>query len=163
MTEIETEALPVNTWPPEEQYAKILADVNKTDTFTAYQWGKLVRVCRVIKEYETRFSMNDWHVKKSCGTTHCLAGWALALEYGDIDIDDIDQPDRRMLVPDDYLKDEYLTTAETAEFFLSTYTRPFFYFTNRADSVNNDAERLVMKYFIEPIIQEDDRDKLNSF
>jgi hypothetical protein len=163
IAEIEAKDLPVNTICPQENYKNILANVTETDTFTAYQWWKLVRVCRVIKEYETRFSMDDWHHKKDCGTTHCLAGWAIALEYGDIDIDDIDVYDRRMLVPDDYVEDEYLSTTETAVFFLSKYTQPFFYFTNRADGFNKDAERLVMKYFIEPIIQEDDKDKLNSF
>ncbi|QGT54488.1 hypothetical protein b3_0246 [Synechococcus phage B3] len=163
MAEIEVKDLPVNIFIQQENYKKILADVDKTDTFTEYQWRKLVRVCRAIKEYETRFSMDDWHYKKGCGTTHCLAGWTLALEYGDIDIDDINVDDRRMLVPDDYMNDEYLSTPKTAEFFLSKYTRPFFFFTNRVDGVNKDAERLVMKYFIEPILQEDDKDKLNSF
>lgn len=160
---IETEDLPVNYEVAERDYERVLANVKQTDTFTAFQWRKLVKVCRVVKELNGRLSMNEWHGKNSCGTTHCLAGWAVALEFGDIDVDWVGEDDRRMLVPDDYEEDGYLTTSQVAEFFLSKYTRPFFFFTNSTESSEKLAENLIMKHFIDPILKEDDKDRLEIF
>ena len=159
--EIESGDLPVNYEVAERDYERVLVNVKDTDTFTEFQWRKLVKICRVVKELSGRLSMNEWHGKNSCGTTHCLAGWAVALEFGDIDVDWVDESDRRMLVPDDYEEDAYLTTSQVAEFFLSKYTRPFFFFTNSTDSTEKLAENLIMKHFIDPILKEDDKDRLD--
>jgi hypothetical protein len=161
--EIESGELPVNYDVAERDYERVLVNVKDTDTFTEFQWRKLVKICRVVKELSGRLSMNEWHGKNSCGTTHCLAGWAVALEVGDIDVDWVDESDRRMLVPDDYEEDDYLTTSQVAEYFLSKYTRPFFFFTNSTESSEKIAEDLIMKHFIDPILKEDDKDRLNIF
>lgn len=38
-----------------------------------------------IVMYPEQFDMDNWYLEKSCGTTACIAGWALFLQGQDVD------------------------------------------------------------------------------
>ncbi len=113
--------------------------VTEKDSFTSEQWDNLVKVASIIKANEARLDMSCWHQTKGCGTCHCIAGWAECLSRGDTNY----------LSP----KEEPLNLARSA---LSIYSEPFFWVTrsNLFSPLQGLAERLVMKWFIDPILEE---------
>jgi hypothetical protein len=128
-------------------------DVTENDKFTSEQWDNLVKVASIIKANEFRFEMNTWHKYTECGTVHCIAGWAESLAKNDTNYSDPS------------------VTWITAERMLSEYAKPFFFVAEQAlipmNSYNAFAaveekrqehkglpEKLVMKWFIDPILEE---------
>jgi hypothetical protein len=128
--------------------------ITDKDTFTTKQWDNLVKVASIIKANENRFDMSEWHGYNECGTTHCIAGWAESLAMNDTNYSDMDDSNF------------------VAENMLSHYVKPFFWVTDDnlgigdnwvtddnlgiGDNVgfNGLAEQLVMKWFIDPILEE---------
>lgn len=55
---------------------------------TEIQWKNLVNVCANIVAHQNQFDMRWYHNADggSCGTTHCIAGWAVVLEDGDVNM-----------------------------------------------------------------------------
>jgi hypothetical protein len=116
--------------------------ITDKDTFTTKQWDNLVKVASIIKANENRFDMSEWHGYNECGTTHCIAGWAESLAMNDTNYSNMDDSNF------------------VAENMLSHYVKPFFWVTDGnldiEDNVgfNGLAEQLVMKWFIDPILEE---------
>ncbi len=119
-------------------------DVTEDDEFTSEQWNNLVKVASIIKANENRFAMQNWHKKTECGVVHCIAGWAESLAKNNTNY----------LYP--------VNTWDTAREVLSEYAEPFFFIEITALVVSMDkrkeheglAEQLVMKWFIDPILEE---------
>jgi hypothetical protein len=117
---------------------------NSETSITSEQWSNLVKVASIIKSNQNRFDMNAWHTKNSCGTSHCIAGYAHALYMNDID----------------YYEDIYnFDILEIATNMLSHYAQPFFWIIShnlylKKESHKGLPEQLVMKWFIEPILEE---------
>jgi hypothetical protein len=117
---------------------------NSGSSITAEQWSNLVRVASIIKSNQNRFNMNGWHTKNSCGTSHCIAGYAHALYMNDIDYYSI-------------VTNYHIT--EIATNMLSYYAQPFFWIMQsnlnlKTESYKGLPEQLVMKWFIDPILEE---------
>jgi hypothetical protein len=117
---------------------------NSETSITNEQWSNLVKVASIIKSNQNRFDMAAFHTKNSCGTAHCIAGYAHALYMNDIDYyDNINTYD----IP------------EIATNMLSHYARPFFWIVRSNLYLEKEPhkglpEQLVMKWFIEPILEE---------
>lgn len=116
---------------------------NSGISITTEQWSNLVKVASIIKSNQNRFDMNAWHTKNSCGTAHCISGYAHALYMNDID----------------YYDFECSGILEIATNMLSHYAEPFFWIMHY--NLNTDKlyhkglpEQLVMKWFIDPILEE---------
>src|SRR5262245_26301554 len=43
----------------------------------------LYKICNIIMKHPERFDMHFWHSRTVCGTSHCIAGWAEVLTYGE--------------------------------------------------------------------------------
>jgi hypothetical protein len=111
-------------------------------SITSEQWSNLVKVASIIKSNQNRFDMSDWHTETSCGTAHCIAGWAESLYMNDTNFYEGG--------------DE---TIDIATKMLSHYARPFFWILNfnlnlEKGSYEGLREQLVMKWFIDPILEE---------
>jgi hypothetical protein len=117
---------------------------NSETSITNEQWSNLVKVASIIKSNQNRFHMAAFHTKNSCGTAHCIAGYAHALYMNDIDYyDNINNYD----------------ILEIATNMLSRYAQPFFWIIPynlhlKKESHKGLPEQLVMKWFIEPILEE---------
>jgi hypothetical protein len=131
----------------------------ESDVFTAEQWNNLVKVASIIKANENRFKMESWHQELECGTAHCIAGWAESLVKNDTNYNDFDRD---------------FNALETAVDMLSVHAKPFFYLTDtnlspdvfdsgswrwdtqeeHLETYKGLAEKLVMKWFIDPILEE---------
>jgi hypothetical protein len=121
---------------------------DENDTISAEQWSNLVKVASVIKANKNRFNMKIWHIKTDCGTAHCIAGWAESIAKNDTN----------------YIPgiDETFDTVSIATKMLSFYVSPFFTVIddNLIPTYGNNvkykglAEELVMKWFIDPILEE---------
>lgn len=112
---------------------------------TSEQWSNLVKVASIIKSNEDRFDMSDWHTENSCGTAHCIAGWATSLHMNDTNFDG---------------NCDHVSIASAM---LSQCAEPFFWITDYNLGVGNIdmkeiykglPEKLVMKWFIDPILEE---------
>jgi hypothetical protein len=117
---------------------------NSGSSITAEQWSNLVRVASIIKSNQNRFNMDSWHTKNSCGTSHCIAGYAHALYMNDIDY---------------YSNINTRDITEIATNMLSHYAQPFFWIMQsnlnlKTESYKGLPEQLVMKWFIDPILEE---------
>jgi hypothetical protein len=144
---------------------------------TQFQWDNLVKTCSVIAANTDRFYMNKYHdaYRTECGTTHCLAGWAISLLLKDTNYDD-SQVGKLLIVLKNYTADidelterffsEYSgpNNSQIGAFLLSEYVKPFFHITNRITYQGNDishhntAEELVTKYLINPVLEEAKRE-----
>jgi hypothetical protein len=116
---------------------------NSGSSITTEQWSNLVKVASIIKSNQNRFYMRTFHKKTSCGTAHCISGYAHALYMNDIDYYDNK--------PSDIL--------EISTNMLSHYAQPFFWIMHSNLNANREAhkglpEQLVMKWFIDPILGE---------
>jgi hypothetical protein len=128
-------------------------DVTENDKFTAEQWNNLVKVASIIKANQNRLEMHTWHNPSECGVVHCIAGWAESLVKNNTN----------------YLNSR--DTLETAKVVLSEYAEPFFFIEmpviipiptldNWVSTIEKRkeheglAEKLVMKWFIDPILEE---------
>lgn len=149
-----------------DNYYALLADAEKitgikTDPFmwhrndhifnsglqiTSEQWSNLVKIASIIKSNESRFHMSRWHMETSCGTAHCIAGWAVSLHMNDTNY-----------------SGDHLDSLFIAQTMLSRYAEPFFWIADYNLGFENEyikeiykglAERLVMKWFIDPILEE---------
>jgi len=119
-----------------------------TPPISTQQWDNLVKVASIIKSNQTRFDMTEWHTHTECGTAHCIAGWAVTLYMNDTNYDN---PNNIQSI---------------AANMLSRHVEPFFWVTalnlklsgvNRRyynESHKGVAEQLVMKWFIDPILEE---------
>jgi hypothetical protein len=117
---------------------------NSGSSITAEQWSNLVRVASIIKSNQNRFDMNAWHAKNSCGTSHCIAGYAHALYMNDIDYYNHIEPSDILVISTNML---------------SHYAQPFFWILHsnlnlKTESYKGLPEQLVMKWFIDPILEE---------
>lgn len=142
-------------------YHMFLADVTEEDQFTQQQWDNLVKVCSVIDANQNRLYMKAWHDDEIsvCGTTHCIAGWAVSLEKNDTNTQSRDVID--ILEKYDFCHMDISGVAAAAAAMMSTYVVPFFYIIypgKDADGVLMSAEDLVMKYLIRPVLDEAKRD-----
>jgi hypothetical protein len=117
-------------------------NITEDTTFTTEQWDNLVKVASIIKANENRFDMTEWHDYNDCGTTHCIAGWAVSLAMNDTNFDGLN------------------STCTIAIDMLSKYVEPFFWVTTfnldleDIETYKGLAEKLVMKWFIDPILEE---------
>lgn len=139
-----------------ESSGEVFDNVTEQDTITESQWQLLVEVCHMIVANTNKFRMNSFHgISNTCGTTHCIAGWAVAVAAGDNECH--------------YLGDSYdalinslpgkirctCSTSGYASYLISEYAEPFFYITNNHDYSDDhiNAEYLVMKHFVLPILK----------
>lgn len=132
---------------------------------SAFEWKNLVEVCSIIKANSTRFNMAMWHDKKeSCGTVHCIAGWAASLMVSDTNTnqfayDEKDLPEQHYecIVSENIgvEKPTVLSVATIASYMLSSYLYPFFYLTaqNLGLPLDYDIETVIMEELIEPILE----------
>lgn len=114
-------------------------------SITSEQWSNLVKVASIIKSNQNRLRMNDWHTEIGCGTAHCIAGWAESLYMNDTNFYDFYKGG-----------DE---TVNIATKMLSHYAQPFFWIVDRNLDLEKGfyeghLEQLVMKWFIDPILEE---------
>ncbi|QGT54471.1 hypothetical protein b3_0228 [Synechococcus phage B3] len=125
---------------------------NSYDSLTERQWQNLFDVCCIIEANYDRFDMAEYHSYNECGTTHCLAGWAVALEAND--------PDFSYTYSLDYLLEKYnlryrAATSDIAAAILSEYIKPFFYLYQ-----GRNPENVMYREFILPVIEEGKKDGL---
>jgi hypothetical protein len=146
-----------------DYYRNYLAGVTEQDQFTQQQWDNLVKVCSVIDANQDRFYMANWHngTVNECGTSHCIAGWAISLEKNDTNT--------TTLAVEDIIKkynfqshdpNLYGITAAAAAM-MSTYVVPFFFIIFGRNCGKEDyisAEELMMKYLIRPVLDEAKRE-----
>ena len=122
--------------------------------FTEIQWNNLVKVCEIIKDNAPLFDMSSYHRVNKCGTSHCIAGWAVAVEFNDDDVTQKDYTENRVITiaekygynPDDL----YSVTSSLASAILSPLMYPFFYLIGDGDDV---ANQIMMEKFIEPVLE----------
>jgi hypothetical protein len=129
---------------------------NSYDSLTERQWQNLFDVCCIIEANFDRFDMAEYHSYNECGTTHCLAGWAVALEVNDPDF----SYTCGFLSSTDYVIKKYnlrdrATTSDIAVAILSEYIKPFFYLYQGGNS-----ENVMYREFILPVIKEGKKDGL---
>ena len=119
-------------------------NLTQEDSLTTEQWNNLVKVASVIKANVNRFDMKEWHGETECGTCHCLAGWAQSLEQNDTNYDG-------------------LGAGYAGREMLSKFVSPFFwvsldyltdYRDKREELYKGLPEQLVMKYLIDPVLEE---------
>jgi hypothetical protein len=111
-------------------------------SITSEQWSNLVKIASIIKSNQNRFNMDNWHTQNSCGTSHCICGWAESLYMNDANYSGITH-----------------NNLEIATNMLSHYARPFFWIMHsnlnlKEESHKGLPEKLVMKWFIDPILEE---------
>lgn len=131
----------------------------------AFEWKNLVEVCSIIKANSTRFNMAMWHNKKeSCGTVHCIAGWAASLMVADTNTDQFTYEENDL--PEQYYESimtanmdsntpDILSVSTIANYMLSGYLNPFFYLTSNNLRLPDDydIETVIMEELIEPILE----------
>jgi hypothetical protein len=134
-------------------------NVTEETTITQSQWQLLVEVCHMIAANTNKFRMDTFHgIGHTCGTTHCIAGWAVAVAAGDNDCNYFQQSYNVFVdsLPD-YVRNirNTCSTSDYAAYLISEYTKPFFYIVNNYgySDENVTAEDLVMKHFVLPIIE----------
>lgn len=132
-------------------------EVNENSSLSQEQWNNLVDVCHTIKENEKLFDMEYWHEKKNCGTTHCIAGWAVALYLKNPNFDD--HPDLPEFVNSYDFSNctvgsptSINATATLGTVLLSEYISPFFYLVEDEDGDNSSS--VIMKNLIEVVLAE---------
>jgi hypothetical protein len=172
--EIEDKSLQALYGFAEELASQVYLRAHEFDAqITQFQWNNLVKTCSVIAANTNRFYMNSYHdaYRSECGTTHCLAGWAISLLLKDTNYDD-SQVGKLLIVLENYTADtgrffsEYSgpNNSQIGAFLLSQYVKPFFHITNRNIwqdnqlALNNTAEELVTKYLINPVLEEAKRE-----
>jgi hypothetical protein len=111
-------------------------------SITSEQWSNLVKVASIIKSNQNRLNMVGWHTPTDCGVCHCLCGWAVSLFMNDTNYSST--------VADDL---------KIATNMLSHYAQPFFWVMDynlnlEKGSYKGLPEQLVMKWFIDPILEE---------
>lgn len=119
---------------------------------TQLQWNNLVKVCQTIRDNSQLFDMNSYHNKNICGTTHCIAGWAVCVELNDFNIAYENYDDKEDEIAEKYgyeCDDMYCCTSSLASAILSPLIYPFFYLT---DTGRINANEILMEEFIEPIL-----------
>lgn len=114
---------------------------------TEDQWDNLVKVCSVIEANYNRFKMATYHETHTCGTAHCIAGWAASIAVGDTNDNKIAYKSND--------QQEVLPISVFSSRFISEYTYPFYFLTNDNLALPNDfdIEDLVMRHFIEPVLE----------
>jgi hypothetical protein len=131
-------------------------NVTEETTITQSQWQLLVEVCHMIAANTNKFRMDTFHgIGHTCGTTHCIAGWAVAVAAGDNDCNYFGESYNNFMGS---LPIEIRVTGSTSDYaayLISEYTKPFFYIVNKYDysDENVNAEDLVMKHFVLPILK----------
>jgi len=132
---------------------------------SAFEWKNLVEVCSIIKANFNRFNMATWHDKKeSCGTVHCIAGWAASLMVADTNTNDFSYLEEE--IPEQHYESivtqnsfserpPVLPVSTIANYMLSGYLNPFFYLTNNNLRLPDDydIETVIMEELIEPILE----------
>lgn len=132
---------------------RVRVKYNRRNRMTERQWQNLFDVCSVIAENENRFEMRSFHNHlRSCGTTHCIAGWAVATETNNPDVYYVDDSYKQL--GEKYDLGYMPGTPVVAEAILSEYITPFFYLTQPG------SENILMQEFILPVISEGQKDGL---
>jgi hypothetical protein len=114
------------------------------------QWNNLVKVCQTIVTHEEQFHMGAYHKSNMCGTSHCIAGWAICVELNNINITN------DMLVSGIEAKygykfdDMFTTNCTIASAVLSPLLYPFFFLLG---SDIEETNQIMMNEFIKPVIQ----------
>jgi hypothetical protein len=136
-------------------------EVNENSSLSNEQWQNLVDVCRTIKANENRFLMDFWHDERDCGTSHCLAGWAVSRYMNDPNFDE-DRFDLPEFVKS-YDFSNWTTlyggtnvNALLGTVLLSEYISPFFYQSETEDE--EDSAPVIMKNLIDVVLAEAQRD-----
>jgi hypothetical protein len=120
---------------------------------TDLQCKALVNVCRTIVDHKDRFDMTTWHDNTHpCGTSHCMAGWAIATELNDFNVSSIDRSLEEqiysILEKYGYGKSEYcFYDSYVASAILSPLVYPFFYL------LGNDSSSVVYDKFVLPVLE----------
>jgi hypothetical protein len=136
-------------------------EVNENSSLSNEQWQNLVDVCRSIKRNENMFLMGFWHNASDCGTTHCLAGWAVSRYMNDPNFDEntFDLPEFVRSYDFSNCTTHYGRTNPTAllgTVLLSEYISPFFYQSETEDE--QDSAPVIMKNLIDVVLAEAERD-----
>ncbi|QGT54838.1 hypothetical protein b23_0223 [Synechococcus phage B23] len=114
------------------------------------QWNNLVKVCQTIVTHEQQFNMSAYHKPNMCGTSHCIAGWAVCVELNNFNITNY------MLVSGIEAKygykfdDMFTTNCTIASAVLSPLVYPFFFLLGGDIKVTN---QIMMNEFIKPVLQ----------
>jgi hypothetical protein len=120
---------------------------------TDLQWKALVNVCRIIVDHKDRFDMQKYHiVHHPCGTSHCIAGWAIANELNDFNVSSIDislkEQIDNILEKYGYGKSEYcFWDSYVASAILSPLVYPFFFL------IGDNSSSVVYDKFILPVLE----------
>lgn len=155
--------------PHDEEFVKraYYEDASECDLFEDYledeqvdeiemtnlQWQSLVNVCRAIADHRERFETSRYHCYNECGTAHCIAGWAVAVELNDFDIQSEDGDcsiEKANSIMEKYGYDTEnigTYTAYLASAILSPLVYPFFYLTGE------NSNEVVFNEFIQPVLQ----------
>jgi hypothetical protein len=150
-----------------EAYTDELCDCEVIDGYDDFddlemselQWNNLVKVCQAIVSHSELFEMDTYHKATTCGTTHCIAGWGVAVELDDYDANYELYPSNIVeKIADKYVADKYdydseklyACTSSLASLILSPLVYPFFYLIGDSSEESN---RIVMHYFIKPILE----------
>jgi hypothetical protein len=128
---------------------------NRKDRLTEQQWQNLFDVCSIIEVNFDRLDMRRYHGHNQCGTTHCLAGWAVAYEMNDPDFRYYAEDENRYIqILEKYGLALWSESPQIAEAILSKFIEPFFYL------YQSNAETVVFREFILPVIEEGKKDGL---
>ncbi|QGT54449.1 hypothetical protein b3_0206 [Synechococcus phage B3] len=129
-----------------------------------FEWKNLVEVCSIIKANSNRFNMATWHDKKeSCGTVHCIAGWAASLMVADTNtntfsynVEEIPEQHYESIMNTNMSYAPGIFAVSTiASYMLSNYLYPFFFLTTAhlGLPLDYDIETVIMEELIEPILE----------
>lgn len=136
---------------------RLRVQYNRRDRLTEQQWQNLFDVCCIIESNFDRFVMRTFHSQSSCGTTHCIAGWAVAMELNNRDFN-YERIGNYDAVLNKYGLNLYSSeTPDIAQAMLSRFIEPFFYLTRGS---MRQAEILILDEFILPVIEEGKKDGL---
>ena len=155
----------VSDYPDDLQYRDCAwKPLTELKPMTEFQWNNLVKVCSIIKANSERFYMEKWHDEKhSCGTTHCIAGWAASLLLGDTNLMDettkltkINSPDLLNFLDSQGYNIGSISTSTIGVFMLSDIVYPFFYLTRDSFGIDDEAydiEDIIMREFIDVVLE----------
>jgi hypothetical protein len=127
------------------------------ESLTERQWQNLFDVCSVVHANSHLFDMNYFHNVNECGTSHCLAGWAVAMEMNDSKHTYIDYGNSAWLnLIEKYGIQGFPSSGDIATAMLSEYIEPFFYLCRGMRTSKN----MILHEFILPMIAEGKKDGL---
>ena len=149
-------------YTPREYHDRELDSILMGDEMSELQWQTLVETCQVIVDNSERFDMAHYHDRtKTCGTSHCIGAWAVAVVLNDPDITYIGGRDLES-VREKYNFNQFRYVSGAAQHacaFISPLVFPFFYLTGDDEGRDNfkctteQANQIIMNEFILPVLE----------